>query len=295
MVFVLSRETGLPLLPIEERQVPVSDVPGEAAWPTQPFPVRTAMLDDTIMDADSVFGISEADRVYCRDWIARLRNDGMFTPPSLRGTLVWPGFWGGINWGGLAWDPQRQLLITTITRIPMVVRLHRRGETEDASVGRHEGWEYLPQEGVPYAAARKPFVAPSGVPCAPPPWGSLVALDIAEGSVRWRRPLGKIPGLAHIAGSEEWGSIVFGGPLVTAGDLVFIGATQDDRFRAFDIETGELLWEHQLPGGGQASPMTYRYKGRQYVVIVAGGRAGVGSPGDWIVAFAIRQRTSHER
>jgi quinoprotein glucose dehydrogenase len=114
-----------------------------------------------------------------------------------------------------------------------------------------------------------------------------VAVDLAEGSIRWNRPLGTIPALANVAGSDEWGALIFGGPLVTAGGLVFIGASQDNRLRAFDIDTGELLWEYTLPAGGQASPMTYRYRGRQYVVIAAGGRAGIGSPGDWLVAFAL--------
>jgi quinoprotein glucose dehydrogenase len=134
---------------------------------------------------------------------------------------------------------------------------------------------------------RMPLVSPSGVPCTPPPWGSLVAVNLSDGSIRWKRPLGTMPALADIPESKDWGSLVFGGPLVTAGGLVFVGASQDDRLRAFDIETGALLWEHQLPAGGQAAPMTYQHQGRQYIVIAAGGRAGLGSPGDYIVAFAL--------
>jgi quinoprotein glucose dehydrogenase len=290
MVFVLDRETGVPLLPIEERRVPVSDVPGERAWLTQPFPVHTPLLHGTALVPDSAFGITDADRTFCREWIARLRNEGIFTPPSLQGTLLWPGLWGGINWSGMAWDPERQRLITTITRMPMVVTLHRRDEQVIASPDRPLGWDYFPQEGVPYAASRMPLVAPSGLPCAPPPWGSILAVDLADGSLPWSRPLGTIPALANVAGSEQWGSIIFGGPLVTAGGLVFIGAAQDDRFRAFDVDTGKLLWEYALPAGGQAAPMSYRYEGRQYVVIAAGGRAGIGSPGDWIVAFTLPEK-----
>lgn len=288
MIFVLDRETGVPLLPVEERPVPASDVPGEEAWPTQPFPIHTPLLHGTRLTPDSAFGINQADRVFCRERIASLRNEGIYTPPSLQGTLVWPGFWGGINWGGVAWDPTRQRVVTTVTRMPMVVQLQPRGQRAAETSERQMGQEYLPQEGVPYGATRMPLVGRSGVPCSPPPWASLMAVDLIEGSIRWSRPLGVIPALADVAGSEDWGSLSFGGPLVTAGGLVFIGASQDDRFRAFDIDSGELLWEYPLPAGGQAAPMTYRYMGRQYVVIAAGGRAGIGSAGDWIVAFALR-------
>lgn len=285
MVFVLHRETGTPLLPVEERPVPASDVPGETTWPTQPFPARTPMLHGSLLTADSAFGISAADRTFCRERIAGLRSKGTFTPPSVQGTLVWPGYWGGINWDGIAWDPVRQLMVTTIKRLATVVQLHPRGE--ELRTDRQPGIQYMPQQGTPYSMSRGPLVARSGVPCTPPPWGLLAAVGLADDSVRWRRPLGAVSFLASFPNSGSWGSIVFGGPLVTGGGLVFIGASQDDRFRAFDIDTGNLLWEYQLPAGGQAAPMTYRYRGRQYVVIAAGGRAGIGSPGDWIVAFAL--------
>lgn len=287
MVFVLNRETGIPLNRVEERPVPASDVPGEAAWPMQPFPVQPSPLHGVMLTPDSAFGISDEERNYCRRSIAQLRNEGIFTPPSLQGTLIWPGFWGGINWDGMAWDSERQLLITTVKRLAVVVQLHRRRDSDAVLSDLKPGQQYMAQEGTPYGATRMPLVSPSGIPCTPPPWGSLVALGLADGAVRWLQPLGTVPWLTEVPGSEKWGSIVFGGPLVTAGGLVFIGAAQDDRFRAFDVDSGELLWEHQLPAGGQAAPMTYRYNGTQYVVIAAGGRGGIGSPGDWIVAFAL--------
>lgn len=288
MVFVLNRETGAPLLPVEERRVPDSRVIGEATWPTQPFPLTLPSLHGTMLTRDSAFGVTDEERSVCRHWIAGLSNEGIFTPPSFQGTLLWPGVWGGINWDGMAWHPDKQLLVTTVKRLGMVVRLHSRGERleqkDDDWQPRHE---YLAQEGTPYGATLTPLVAPSGTPCTPPPWGLLVAVDLPAGSIRWTRPLGQIPWLRHFRGSQNWGSIVFGGPLITDGGLVFVGASQDDHFRAFDINTGVELWDHLLPAGGQASPMTYVYGGRQYVVIAAGGRAGVGSPGDWIVAFAL--------
>jgi len=285
-VFVLHRETGEPLVPVEERPVPPSDVPGETAWPTQPFSELPA-LHSTVLTADSVFGVSQADREFCRDWVSRVRNEGLFTPPSLQGTLLWPGYWGGINWDGMAWDPAGQLLITTVKRFGMVVQLHRRDNPAGLRGPPALGQQLLAQEGTPYLATRTPFVSPSGTPCSPPPWGILVAVDIAQSSIRWHRPLGTVPWLATHPDYQNWGSIPVGGPLVTGGGIVFVAASQDDRFRAFDVRTGAVLWEAQLPAGGQAAPMTYLFEGRQYVVLMAGGRGGIGSPGDWIVAFAL--------
>jgi quinoprotein glucose dehydrogenase len=276
MIFVLHRESGVPLLPVEERAVPESNVRGEAAWPTQPFQANVPLLHGRQLTTDSAFAISDVDRAFCRERIASLRNEGIFTPPSLQGTLVWPGYWGGINWDGMAWDPERQLLVTTVKRLATVVRLHARGG--DTS------------EGIPYDLSRGPLVARSGIPCTPPPWGSLVAVSLTGNFVRWARPVGALPQLRHIPDSDAWGSLLFGGPLVTAGGVVFLAASQDNRFRAFDVETGGLLWDYELPAGGQAAPMTYRWLGRQYVAIAAGGRAGIGSAGDWIVAFALPEK-----
>ena len=284
-IFVLHRETGGPLLPIEERPVPASSVPGEEAWPTQPFPIAPPPLHDTELSADDAWGLSEEDREFCRSWMSRLENQGIFTPPSLDGIMMWPGFAGGINWGGIGWDPQRQTMVTTVKRLAMFLQLHTRQDYDTGD--RVEGRQYTGQRGTPYGMSRQPLVSPSGLPCNPPPFGKLVAVDLTDGTIRWERPLGSIPELADVPGSEDWGSLVFGGPLVTGGGLTFIGAGQDDRIRAFDTETGELLWEQELPAGGQAAPMTYRVGGRQYIVQVAGGRGGIGSAGDYIVAFAL--------
>jgi len=287
MIFVLHRETGEPLLPIEERPVPPSDIPGESAWSTQPISIRPPPLLGTQLTPDSAFGVDAAEREYCREAIRRLRNDGLFTPPSFRGTLEWPGFWGGINWDGLAWDPERQRIVTTLKRVAMAVRLHRRGD-QNAQANPNEGREHITQPGTPYTATRMPLIAPSGTPCSPPPWGSLLAVDLSEAdaTVRWRRPLGSVPWLSHHRRYREWGSIAFGGALVTAGGLVFAGASQDAMLRAFDIDNGSQLWEHQLPAAGQATPMTYVVDGQQFIVITAGGRGRMGSPG-WIVAFSL--------
>lgn len=174
MIFVLHRETGLPLLPVEEQAVPASDVEGEVSWPSQPFARKAPMLHGNLLTPDSAFGINDVDRAFCREQIARLRNEGTFTPPSLQGTLVWPGYWGGINWDGIAWDPDRQLIVTTVKRLATVVQLRPRDvqrQPPDAQPGLHS----MPQFGTPYSMSRSPLVARSGIPCTPPPWGSLVA------------------------------------------------------------------------------------------------------------------------
>lgn len=292
-LFVLHRETGDPLFDVEERPVPASDVPGEASWPTQPFPVAPPSLHETVLTPDSAFGVDEADRTFCRDWIASARFEGVFTPPSLEGTIVWPGFAGGMNWDGMAWDPARQMLVVPVKRLAMYVQLHARDDYRRAEADPDEGFEYARQEGTPYGMRRMPMVSPKGVPCSPPPWSKLVGVDLRTGTLAWERPLGRVPaGLApglDEPGPEEWGSLTFGGPLATAGGVTFIAAGQDDRIRAFATSTGALLWEAQLPAGGNAAPMTYRYEGRQYVVIAAGGRGGIGTAGDYVVAFAVEE------
>lgn len=245
------------------------------------------MLHGTSLAPDSAFGITDAERDHCRALMAGLRNEGIYTPPSTRGTLLWPGFWGGINWDGMAWDPERDLVVTTMRRLATMVQLIPREDLRLRSANLPPGATIGLQEGTPYGVLRQPLVSPSGVPCTPPPWGLIVAVDLADRSILWSRPLGSVPWLSRHSGSEAWGSLVFGGPLVTAGGLIFVGAGQDDRFRALDVESGAVLWETQLPAGGQAAPMTYRFRGKQYVVIAAGGRSGIGSPGDWIVAFSL--------
>jgi quinoprotein glucose dehydrogenase len=177
-----------------------------------------------------------------------------------------------------------------VKRLGMFVQLHKRADFEASLSNRKPGLQYTGQEGTPYGMTRMPLVSPAGVPCSPPPWGRVMAVDLSDSAVRWQKPLGTAPAVANVPGSNEWGSMIFGGPLVTGGGLVFIGAASDDRFRALDIDTGALLWEYELPAGGQAAPMTYRYRGRQYVVITAGGRGGIGSPGDWIMAFALPEQ-----
>lgn len=285
-VFVLDRETGAPLFPVEERPVPPSTAPGEDAWPTQPFPVLPPPLHPQGIEPNDAWGLTQADRQACRAQLATLRNEGIFTPPSLEGTLLYPGLLGGTNWGAAAAHEGKQILVTTIKRFPMWVRLLPR-ERYDAAT-RTEGVEFTGQRGTPYGMSRAPLLSPSGLPCTPPPWGTLIAVSLESGSILWEVPLGVIPQLADHPEAAAWGSVSLGGPIVTAGGLVFIGAAMDDHIRAFDIDTGREVWKAPLPAGGQATPMTYLVNGKQYVVIAAGGHGALGTtPGDYVVAFAL--------
>jgi quinoprotein glucose dehydrogenase len=284
MLYLLHRETGKPLLSVDERPVPASDVPGERAWPTQPFGV---VLSPHGIKTDEAWGATEADRAACRALFSELRNDGVFTPPSLKGTLVRPSNIGGAHWGGVAIHPERQLAVVPVNTIASMVQLITDDGFDDDSAEAtsdrlNQGYEYTRMEGTGYIMRRRFLRAPSGSPCSPPPWGALVAVDLATGRKVWDVPLG-----AFGSSEQDIGAPNLGGPIVTAGGLVFIGATMDKTFRAFDLETGALLWKAPLPAGARATPMTYRAGGKQYVVIAAGGSGNFGQ-GDQLVAFALK-------
>jgi quinoprotein glucose dehydrogenase len=288
-LFVLHRETGVPLFPVEERPVPRSTVPGEETSPTQPFPVRPRPLTPSRLTAEEAWGITPAERDACRARLAGLRSEGIFTPPSLEGTVVFPGFVGGVNWGSVAHDPQRGLVIVPTNRLAFEVKLipRERFQAERAAAGGRG--EFTPQTGTPYGMFREAILSPQGVPCNAPPWGTLAAVDLGTGDVRWEVPLGASPEMGGMPAAHEWGSVNLGGALVTAGGLVFIAAARDSNLRAFDVESGRLLWTGALPASAQATPMTYRTaSGKQLVVIAAGGHSGLRSKmGDYVVAFEL--------
>ncbi|WP_394831160.1 pyrroloquinoline quinone-dependent dehydrogenase [Pendulispora rubella] len=286
-VFFLDRETGEPLFPVEERPVPPSDIPGEQAYPTQPFPVATPnLVGDTQITVADAWGLTPRDYAFCVKAIAGLRSDGIFTPPSKRGSIHFPSAFGGTNWGGVAVDENRGILVTAVNRFPQVVRLLPHDEPYQPFPGEEIG----EQPGTPYRMGRRLLTGPDmGLPCTKPPWGKLVAVDLKTGGIRWDVPLGRMPGLESIPGSARWGSRTMGGPIVTDGGLVFVGASSDDAVRAFDSSTGRELWRAPLPAGGQATPMTYRSRsGKQFVLIAAGGSIFLDRPpGDYLVAFAL--------
>ncbi len=277
-LFILDRATGVPLFPVEERAVPASEVPGEVASPTQPFPVLPRPLFPKELGRDDIWGLTPEEKSACQASYDAMRHGPLFTPPSETGTVMFPGYSGGTTWGGVSWSPERNLLVTNLIRIPLWVGLQHRAPGDSSGN----------QIGTPYRMSRGMLASPKGLPCSRPPWGTLVAIDLATGEQRWQVPLGQVPELAQVPGSESWGSPNMGGSIVTAGDLVFIGAAMDDYLRAFDLETGMLLWKGKLPAGGQATPMTYESGGRQFVVIAAGGHGNLGTTfGDYVVAFSL--------
>jgi quinoprotein glucose dehydrogenase len=291
MMYVLDRETGAPVFPVEERPVPRSDIPGEEAWPTQPFPAAIAPLSPPRWSADSAWGPTPADQAACRDGMAKLRNEGIFTPPSLGGTLVVPSNIGGAHWGGVAVDPERQIVVVPVNRVAAAVQLIPREEYQRRRKEpgyRLQGSQYTDMRGTPFVMRREILLGPSGAPCTPPPFGTLVAIDLATGLRKWEVPLGAItPDTA--ATGPKLGSPNLGGPIVTAGGLVFIAATLDRRIHAYDIESGRELWSAPLPAGGKATPMTFLgASGRQLVVIAAGGDGGRFGKSDRVVAFALK-------
>jgi quinoprotein glucose dehydrogenase len=293
-LFFLDRETGEPIFEVEERPVPQGGVDGEYLSPTQPFPTRPAPIHPTRFTPDDAFGLTPIDRAQCRRKIASLRSEGIFTPPSVGGWVQYPSYLGGNNWGSVAIDRGRGLLIANASRVATMLRLIPRGEFDagmKAAIEKGEtppNWE--PQQGTPYAMTRDFLVSDWGFPCSKPPWGTLVGIDLATGELRWEVPLGTTEDLAPVPIGLPLGTPNQGGPIVTASGVTFIAAAMDDYLRAFDSQTGRELWKGRLPAGGQATPMTYRVgeDDKQFVVIASGGHGLMGTKlGDSLVAFAL--------
>lgn len=288
MLYVLHRETGEAVFPIEERPVPASDVPGEKAWPTQPFS-SIQLVPQHPLTADDAWGLIYVDKLHCQRQIERYRSEGIFTPPSEQGTIMFPGYAGGSNWGSVAVDKERQIVIANTMQAPFLVQLIKREDL--ASVyesGDYPNSEFARQTGTPYGMRREILQSFLGVPCTAPPWGSLSAVDLESGEILWKVPLGTTEDIAPWPFTDIQGAPNLGGPLVTASGLAFIGAAADNYLRIFDVKTGEELRKLRLPAGGQATPMTYRYQGKQYVVIAAGGHGNLGTTkGDYLVAFSL--------
>jgi quinoprotein glucose dehydrogenase len=289
MLFVFDRRTGEPLYGIEERAVPQNGVAGEVLSPTQPFSALPSLVPNAPLTKDDAWGFTPWDRGKCADEIAKLRSEGIFTPPSLQGTIEWPGYAGGSNWGSVAFDPAHQLVIANTNRLPFVVQLIPRGDLKATYESkRYPASEFARQTGTPYGMRRELIKSPIGVPCTAPPWGTLSAVNLTTGKIQWQVPLGTSRDLAPWPVWFIDGVPNMGGSIVTAAGLVFIAAATDNFLRAFDVETGAELWRGRLPAGGQATPMTYVLNGRQYIVIASGGHGGMGSTkGDYVVAFAL--------
>lgn len=286
LLFVLDRDTGLPFLPVEERAVPQGAVEGEQLSPTQPFPLATPPIVPSTVAADDAFGITWFDRRQCRRLIGKARAEGLFTPPSLEDTILLPFTGGGANWGGSAFDPGRNLLVVNMSNLAHVVQLFPAGELEQMREVFHDQ-EVSPQEGAPYGMKRNILMSSLELPCTPPPWGVLAGIDLDDGHIVWRKTIGTTEDLSSGPGAAI-GTPTLGGPIVTAGGLVFIGAAMDHYLRAFDVQNGAELWRGRLAAPGNATPMSYEWEGRQYVLIYAGGYSTMDTTlSDQVIAFAL--------
>jgi quinoprotein glucose dehydrogenase len=285
-VFVLDRDTGKPIWPVEERSVPQNGAEGEQLSPTQPFPTHVPPLLSQQISADDVFGlIPFRDRGICRDQIEAARNDGLYTPPSTQGTVVFPMTGGGVNWGGAAFDPVNQILYANTSRAVHIVKLIPRDNAK--GFNPPPGHDFGQQQGAPFAMTRAVAMSPLGLLCNKPPWGEMVAVDLKGGKILWRSRVGTTEDRAPLGIAFGWGTPLVNGVAITAGGLAFTGA-MDAYLRAYDAKSGAELWQGRLPVPGVANPMTYLWKGEQYVAIGAGGHSESGTTiGDSVVAFRL--------
>jgi quinoprotein glucose dehydrogenase len=275
-VFLFDRVTGKPLFDIKEQPVPASDVPGEQAAPTQPVPVKPPPIAAQFLDETNVTDIGDANRASVLAQLRKIRSGPAFNPPTLQGTVVVPGFHGGANWSGASFDPTTGWLYVNSNNVANILTLVETRASEKSRNGPYRTKGYLV------------FRDHEGYSAMKPPWGLLNAINLNTGEFAWRVPLGEHVELTA-RGIPPTGTETFGGSIVTAGGLVFIAGTKDERIHAFDKRTGQLLWEHPLPAGGYATPSTYQIKGRQYLVIAAGGAGKLGTKaGDVFVAFRLQ-------
>jgi quinoprotein glucose dehydrogenase len=292
-IFILNRFTGEPVYPVEERAVPASELPGESSYPTQPFPLLPAPLGLQKLTVDDAWGLTIAALEKARKRIQPLINHGIFTPPGLKATAMTPGNVGGIHWGGMCYDPVQQILVTNVNRLAALINIIPREKLDEVTKGNEEliRSETGMQTGTPYVMKRDYLftVDETGIVMqTAPPWGTLVGIDLSTGKQLYEKPLGYMMNPEIYPEAKNWGSLNLGGAMVTAGGLTFIAATRDDHLRAFETATGKLLWEQLLPASAQATPMSYVFKGKQYIVIAGGGHGKFDTKqGDYVIAYAL--------
>ncbi len=295
-LFVLDRRTGQPVLPVTEVPAPGGAAAGDHAAPTQP---KSALsFEPPRLRERDMWGATMFDQLACRIAFHRLRYEGRFTPPSTQGSLIYPGNFGTFNWGGVAVDPQRQLVFTTPTYLAFVSTLVPRANDSQLLVqpgGKPPAGALPPLNenfGAPYAAKMGPFLSPLGIPCQAPPWGYVAGVDLRTGQIAWRHRNGTVRDLSPLPLPFRMGVPNLGGPVITGCGVAFLSGSMDDYVRAYDVHDGRQLWESRLPAGGQATPMTYTGSdGRQYLLVVAGGHGSTHTkPGDYVIAYALPAR-----
>lgn len=294
-LFLLDRRNGTPLASVEERPAPQGKQEGDDIAPTQPWSVGMPQIAPMVLREENMWGATMFDQLYCRIGFRHLRYEGPYTKLTTERTLVYPGYYGGMNWGGLAVDKRTGVLIVNDIRMPQIVWLVPQA-LADAEFAQGWGWTRHTQEGTPYQAFHALFNSPLGIPCPEPPWGALTGVDLKTRTIAWQVPLGTVRD-ARLYGIRAGlpvplGMPSLGGPMATAGGLTFYAGTQDYYLRAFDSATGKERWKARLPVGAQATPMTYLSpeSGRQFVVISAGGARLTPDRGDYVIAYALPKK-----
>lgn len=284
-LYVLNRETGEPIYPIEERPVPASDIEGEQASPTQPYvPVPEPVIPDEWPGISTIADIVSFGQ--CSRTAEKLRYEGRFTPPSLEGTLTYPPTTGGSQWGGGAVDPNSGVFVVNSNSVVQIYQLVPRDEFQQKEQsGETAG--YYAQKGVPYGFHLETFLNWAGMPCWKPPYGTIAAYDLTTGERLWKQPFGQVQKYGFYM-PKSWGSVTIGGPVITASGLIFIGASMDSRVRALDLETGEVLWRSLVEAPAVSIPATYMYEGKQYVTFIVGGNSILlPKVSDQVVSYAL--------
>ncbi|MDX8445042.1 glucose/quinate/shikimate family membrane-bound PQQ-dependent dehydrogenase [Mesorhizobium captivum] len=287
-LYVLDRRSGEPIIPVKEMPAPGGAIEGDHASPTQPS--SDLSFNPKPLTGADMWGITMFDQLLCRIELRKLRYEGRYTPPSLQGSLIYPGNFGVFNWGGVAVDPVRQVMFGMPTYLAFISKLIPRADVPppgDNTKGSEQGLNR--NEGAPYAVVLKPFLSPLGIPCQAPPWGYVAGVDLRTGQIAYRHRNGTVYDMTPLPLPFKVGVPGIGGPMITAGGVAFLGAAVDDYLRAYDLTSGRQLWQARLPAGGQSTPMTYTVAdGRQFVVIVAGGHGSVGTkPGDYVMAYTL--------
>lgn len=296
-IFLLDRRNGKPLADVVQKPVPQDHAMGDRVSPTQPYSVGMPALGTEPLTEKDMWGATFFDQLACRIAFKKLNYRGEFTAPSTEDTLIYPGYYGGFNWGSATVDERNGYMFLNDIRIPQVVKLIPREQVDESKlVAGHGVGSTYPMDGTPFVIDHKAFNSPLGIPCQSPPWGVFAAVDLNARKLLWERPAGTLRDVSlnglSLHAPFPVGMPTLGGGVATASGLVFYAGTQDYYLRALDIATGNELWKGRLPVGGQASPMSYvsAKSGRQYVVIAAGGARQSPDRGDYVIAYALPQK-----